>query len=466
MRCATVLLALLAALPAQAARYTLAQLIAKVRAEYPGVLAAKQAVEVARAQETQAARQWAPSGSLDGYLFSTGKSQCFPLTGDPSPDRATREHNCYHFGLLQTLSSGNNIADALPAWGVMVGFNLFLSQPIYSFGRIEAAIQNGHIAVDAARELLRVATDDAVLNATKAYWGVKAARAARDTLGDVHDKLEEWIGRIIKEMEGANKSGYTEADLARLKTALDQVRIYQLDVQRNLVYAEEGLRVLTDDTQADVDGEELSLLDFVPKPLDYYEDAARVHRPEAKLMAATLRGATGLRLARRADLMPELTLQTRANFSYQGPFVDSPHNAFMWRPTAGNVTWNLWLHLPLDLAQRAFSLKRARSDEALMAARRKESLGNWGADVARAFCDHEEARRREERLGHAEKVARGWYTIVDQNMSQGLSASTDARELTDAARIYFDYRIRRLQAIMDANVTWAALERATGLAEK
>jgi outer membrane protein TolC len=59
-------------------------------------------------------------------------------------------------------------------------------------------------------------------------------------------------------------------------------------------------------------------------------------------------------------------------------------------------------------------------------------------------------------------VARGWYNVVDTNVTQGLMASTDARELVEAARTYFEFRLRRLQAIMDANTTWAALARATG----
>jgi hypothetical protein len=59
-------------------------------------------------------------------------------------------------------------------------------------------------------------------------------------------------------------------------------------------------------------------------------------------------------------------------------------------------------------------------------------------------------------------VARGWLSIVNSNLGQGLAASSDARELVDAARTYFEFRLRRLQAIMDANVTWSALQRATG----
>ena len=49
---------------AGAGRYTLEQLLAKVRSEYPGVQAARDAVDSADAQLSTATRLWAPSGEI------------------------------------------------------------------------------------------------------------------------------------------------------------------------------------------------------------------------------------------------------------------------------------------------------------------------------------------------------------------------------------------------------------------
>jgi outer membrane protein TolC len=447
--------------PALAERYSLPQLLAKVRAAYPGILAARQRVAAARAEEAQAARAWAPTGSLDASIFGAGSNTCSPATGEPSHDKAERERNCYHFSLLNTLATGNGVLDQLPRFGILLGLNLYLNQPLYTFGKIEAGVELANTTVDRAREELRNAAEEAIQNATRAYFGVKAGRAARDTLSEVVEKLKEWSGKIEAEMEAANKGGYTEADLARLKTALDSVVVLQLDVDRNLAFAEEGLRVLTDDEEADVDEEELVLTEVVPRPLDWFQDVARLNRPDARLLSVSLRAGAAIRHARRADLLPDLSLLTRFTFAYQSS-ADSPYNAFMYRPNQLNGTFALWLRLPLDLPLRHQRLVQARADEEVLAERREEALGNIAVEVARAFADHEEARLREERFGHGEKVARGWFTVVSSNMNQGLTVSTDVRELVDAARTYFDLRLRRLQAILDANVTWAALERAAG----
>src|SRR4051812_34779943 len=68
--------------PAMAKEYTLPQLIAKVRAEYPGVLAARQNVAVARAQQAQAERAWAPTGTLDATIFGAGSNRCTGLNSE------------------------------------------------------------------------------------------------------------------------------------------------------------------------------------------------------------------------------------------------------------------------------------------------------------------------------------------------------------------------------------------------
>jgi outer membrane protein TolC len=371
---------------ADARVYTLAQLTDKVRREYPGVLLARHGVEVALAKQKEAARAWAPIGALDTSIFGSTRSNCALAGGQAPPatwNKELRERYCFNATLSTAISTGNGILDALPVYGLYLGTSLYLSQPIYSFGKIESGIATANSQVEAARQAERVAVEEALLNATRAYWGVKTARVARDVLNDVSDKLREWIGQIRSEMEGANKGGYTEADLARLKTALDGVVLYRLEAERNLAFAEEGLRVLTDDEQANVDSEELALVDIVPRPLEWFEQAARVQRPEAKLLDIGLSGARANRRARRAELLPDLALVFRFNATYSSS-QDSAYNAFMSRATQVNGVWSLNLHLPLDLLLRHERLVQARFDERALVERNRESLGKPAVDVARA----------------------------------------------------------------------------------
>src|SRR3954467_6379564 len=98
--------------PAAARRYTLPELIAKVNASYPGVQAAREGVESADAQLSQATRLWWPTGQLTFGLTGSPEVRCIdPITGRPWTDggsqlRATQ--NCVRTDVVD-LRSGEQV---------------------------------------------------------------------------------------------------------------------------------------------------------------------------------------------------------------------------------------------------------------------------------------------------------------------------------------------------------------------
>jgi len=93
-------------------------------------------------------------------------------------------------------------------------------------------------------------------------------------------------------------------------------------------------------------------------------------------------------------------------------------------------------------------------------ARRRQALGGIYIDILNDWLDARAARRKSEIAGHSEKVARGWYNSVDQNLKVGVAES---RDLVDAARSYFELRMRHLQTIMELNMAMATLKQAAGV---
>ncbi len=301
-----------------------------------------------------------------------------------------------------------------------------------------------------------------IVNAIRAYWGLKWARAARDVLEEGITKLKEWVTKVEDEMESSNKSNYTEADLARLKVALDNAEVVLLDIKRGLAVAVTGMKVLTGDPQADVDEGELDLTEATPRPVEYYEDAARMHRPEARMLDAGAQAAHWWKRWKFSEMLPDIGIASSFSYGY-APSVDNPANGFLAHANTLGASFALVAHSPLDFGVRLGRLAQAAADERAFRERRRQALGGISIEINKAYADYEEARQREKTLGHGEKVARGWYNIVDRNMSQGITISTDSRELTDAARTYFDFRIRHLQAILDTNMALSALHRVTGV---
>src|SRR4051794_39707960 len=82
---ACVTLFVVAALPRDAAarRYTLPELVAKVNAGYSGVQAAREGVEAANAQLSQATRLWWPQGQLQFAITGSPEIRCQNEVTDP-----------------------------------------------------------------------------------------------------------------------------------------------------------------------------------------------------------------------------------------------------------------------------------------------------------------------------------------------------------------------------------------------
>jgi outer membrane protein TolC len=469
MRPLVILAAVAFASQAHAAKYTLSELIAKVMRDAPAVVSQREAVAAAKANLLATQLAWLPVGEATLSLGGTPDVKCLdrlnedpmlrtgPGQNVPYEDKAFREANCVRTNVVDLRNSP--ISALIPFSGVYVGLNVWLNQPLYSFGKIEAQIAAAKANVEAQEAAVAREQAEAVWNVTRAYWGVKASRAAIETLDEGIEKVREWVDKIDEQINGKNPSKYTESDLARLKVALANAEIVLVDQKRNRFYAEQALRILTDDPQADVDDAEIELEES-PLGLDEWQGRALRLRPEIRVLDGQLKGATALRKQRIAELLPDLTLNSSLQFGY-APAIDTPQNWFLNRPNILNATFQLVLRQPLDFGVRATRYKQARHDELANDLRRKASIVTYSTEIARAFADWEEARGRAQQTKRGEKISRGWYNAVDQSLSAGLY--TDGREMVESAQNYFFFRLRQLQAIFDANVQLAWLRRTTGV---
>jgi outer membrane protein TolC len=140
--------------------------------------------------------------------------------------------------------------------------------------------------------------------------------------------------------------------------------------------------------------------------------------------------------------------------------VDTANNGFLNHANGLGLGLVFVMRQPLDLPMRLARLKQASADERAAEARRRQALGGIAWDIDSAYANVVEARGRYERTRHAEKVARGWYHAMDDQIG---NTPGIGRDIADAARNYFELRLRHLQSIMDVNVSTAALRRAAGV---
>jgi outer membrane protein TolC len=160
-----------------------------------------------------------------------------------------------------------------------------------------------------------------------------------------------------------------------------------------------------------------------------------------------------------ANLMPDVGLAL--SFTYAlATSVDNPENAFLNHPNALGAGFALVIRYNLDVPQRLANRSKAVADDRVAIARRQQALGGIYIEIQNDWLDARAAREKSDLLGHSEKIARGWYNSVDQNLQVGVAES---RDLVEAARNYVELRMRHLQSIMDVNMAMTTLKQAAGV---
>src|SRR6185312_13097539 len=160
------------------------------------------ALQSSEAQLSQAQRLWMPQGGVDFWITGAPNVECLQPNGQPYDKTATKAEReaggCLFTSVvnLERTAPSSGISDIAPIHGVALSVSLNLLQPLYTFGKIEAANGAAHAGVKAAKGQIEAAQADVVFNAQRAYWGLKWSRAAVDVLGDGVSKLKDWIKRI------------------------------------------------------------------------------------------------------------------------------------------------------------------------------------------------------------------------------------------------------------------------------
>lgn len=453
----------------KARKLDLKQLWAQALRRFPSLEAARHAVDGAVAQRTELIGMALPSGELNAFLSwlpsGTRCSDDFYLqavdqSGNPvkrvkaGPDLCVQTEgvtfNPQRDGLTPYLLG----PDSKPLFRL----DARLTQPMFTFGKLKAGIELGQVGVDMARANQQISQADLAVNLVRAYYGLKAARAALEIVKEGHEQISAWLKRIDADLD-KGKGSYTEVDLMRMKVADSQVELIEIDLERTIQWTHRALRYLAQDPEVDIDDGDLEVQGNESRDLDYYLDMAMLRRPELRLLDLTGKGAKLYRDLRIAELLPDIGLVINFSYQYAGGIEDTNH-AFQQRYNYIGVGVGLGLRMPLDFGPRAARLQKAMADLRQYQARRREAIGGGIVELERSYRDLQEAQRRLKAAEVAERRARGWLQGIKQNMDVG---TAESRDMIDALRAYFEQRLLVLRAINDVNTMTAVVRRQAGL---
>lgn len=336
------------------------------------------------------------------------------------------------------------------AWkfsGLFGSAELDLTQPLYTFGKIDHARAAARKGLEAQQALADETAGDLAVDAARAYYGVKLARE----LGGMLDDGIDQIGDAVKGMEDKKLS---IQDKQRVAVLLAEAKAQRADATQAELEALAGLRALTGSATADVDDETMEAV-----ARDLPKDAPLPQRPQAKAAKAGAVAADELAAMQKAYFWPDFALVgsaviARAQGTNDPPsaFANDPYN----RTGAGLVLALSWDIQPWTVAAK---LARAQAD-----AKKAHALSDLAAvgasyDMQQALAEATGAKAKLAAATDGEKAAKMWLASVLQAEAIG---AAEAKDLADSYIAWFQMRARWSLAIFQWNVAVVRLDRAAG----
>jgi len=201
------------------------------------------------------------------------------------------------------------------------------TQPFFTFGKISHAQNAARAGLDAQRALADETAGDLAVDASRAYWGVKAARELGGMLDDGIDE----IAKVVAEFEERAKGGKGKPDVSiqdrqRVAVLLAEAKVQRADALQAESEALAGLRALTGIADADVDDRELAAID---RTLPTRVAAGR--RPQALAAQSGARAADELAAMANSQYYPDFAVVASGVVAgAQG--ADDPPSAFAYDP--------------------------------------------------------------------------------------------------------------------------------------
>jgi outer membrane protein TolC len=444
--------AMLVSSPASARKMNLQQLLEMARGN-PGLQASAAATSAMQAQVMEAKLNWLPQGDILSLLAPSPDIQCNPpqfAGGQPQPCLTTSAPE----------ASLRNVS-----WNrVFTRTELKLIQPLYDFGKISAGVAAAEAGVNVSRQREAGARADLELNVRKAYYGLKFAREVIDMLEQGSSYVDEGTQKVEKDL-ASGTGNVTVTDKLRMRTVRAELDARILEAKRLQNLARESLRTLLGPeapSDIDVDDDPFEPPDVKERGVSYYEDLARMGRPEVRLLEYAVKAKNALADLERRREYPDLVLIATAAFA-RAQTVDDPNNAFLshyFNSTSAGVA--AALRMQLDLGPKIARARKTKYEAEEVEYRRSEALGGILLDVRKTYAETNEALARVSAMAKGEKAGKAWISAVAQNFAVGLA---EARDLSDALIAFFGMRTRYLQAVFDLNIALSALGRATGSSE-
>jgi outer membrane protein TolC len=446
------MLALLLAVIAQAAPpkgLGLRDLQARARKNDPRAMQA-----VAQLQNAQAKRDetgWAFFPSFQTNAFIGGPMPEHRLLGGDSDRNPTDPTH------LTPGSRGGWFHGELGAVGHV---EMQTSLPLFTFGKLTAGKKAVDHLVNATEAMLQRARDQAAYDVARAYWGYQTARNADVSVQKTRERIKQ-AQDTAKKLLADKSEQITRSDAMKIDYVAEEVEAQHASAMKNRDLALTGLRMLVGAQP----GEALEVaqqdLGDPPQPPNAEELLRRAlaQRPETRAANEGVSGRQAQVDLARARLWPDFALLGGFRWT-DTTNASNPVSPFAYNPYhEGTGFVALGMQVTFDVPQKLARVRQAEADLMEAVALQVGAQQLVTLEVQQALGDLVEARIRVERYGRETQIGRQLASQAAVAFDSGLG---EAHEMLENILLHTRADGERLKALFDAQLAWAALEKAAG----
>jgi outer membrane protein TolC len=339
------------------------------------------------------------------------------------------------------------------------GFGISGVVPLYTFGKIDGAIQAAQANVRVSEWDMEKSRMEMRLDVRRAFYGLSMARDVRVVIADAMDRLAQAIRGIDEKIAKADPS-VTDVDRLRLEAYRQEVTAQSLQAPKGEAQTIAALRFLTGvQTNFDIVDEPLKKPDRPLVSVAQYMEAARLFRADVNMARSGIVARRAMVDLNRARLFPDLGLGLSADYrstpsatQQNNAWASDPFNHFSYGFAFG-IRWSL------DLLPQAARIQQAESQLEEVRALERLALGGAMVEVEKAYADALEAKQREAAWDTTEHKAKEWIAIANDHIELG---TWDERTLLEPLRVYGNARVQHLTALMDYNIAMSSLALVSG----
>lgn len=426
---------------------TLRELQERARKNDPRAMQAVAQLENARGKRDEASWAFFPNFQTTAYVAG------------PTPERRLVDE------AANATDPGNLTGGSKAGWlhgqqGIVLHADVQAILPIWTFGKLSAGKSAAGHLVTATEALLQRARDQAAYDVARAYWGYQTARNADASVQKIRDRLAEarqTAQKLLKE----RSEQLSRSDAMKLDYLAEEIEAQHASALKNRDLALTGLRLLIGaqpGEQLNVAQQDLPDAPRQPEAEPLLQRALE-KRPETRAAGEAIAARQALVDLARARLWPDLGLVGGVRYT-ETTNASNPSSPFVFNPYhEASAYVALGLQGTFDIPQKLARLRQAQADLMEAAAIYAGAQQLVRLEVQQALGDLAEARVRVERYGKETQIGKQLSTQAGVAFDSGLG---DARELLEGTLLYARADGERLKALYDAQLAWAALEKAAG----